>query len=646
MKTVDSSVETLGTTAVIYGDDLQRRKMADALAKAGLHVEVFDNAESFLASLASGNDPSLVVTDLYMEGIDGWKLCRLLRSPDYRHFNDTPILVVSATYTGEAPGLIAADLGANAFLPQSADCRELVCTARALLNREVPAKESRLLIVEDEPAMRKLLTATFEAQGYCVDAVGTGAEVMDRINISSDATKEKRDPSRYHVAVVDYHLPDTFGDVLLQHLREACPACAVVMVTADTDSELALKWMKAGAAAYACKPFHPQYLVELCEKAQRERSLLETERVLGARALALRKSEAFNAALFDYSPAETIVVDTAGSIVRWNKAKADSPGRSPVVGQRMYLDYAAHHENDMHGELMECIATGENRTFPEQRYGDRILSIKIAPFPPREPQGALIISEDITQQRTAEAQARQAQKLESIGTLAGGVAHEINNPINGIMNYAQLIKDRTDGSETSVCDFADEIVKETNRVTRIVRNLLAFARQENGERTPVRVKDIVEDAMSLTGAVMRRDQIRVSVDIPEELPDLTCHGQQIQQVIVNLLMNARDALNEKYPDFSEDKTVAVSAVPVESLYVAGEGDKTAGIRLSVEDHGPGICETVRARMFDPFFTTKPRGKGTGLGLSILHGIVHDHGGNVVVESEEGKWTRFQVDLPL
>jgi signal transduction histidine kinase len=260
--------------------------------------------------------------------------------------------------------------------------------------------------------------------------------------------------------------------------------------------------------------------------------------------------------------------------------------------------------------------------------------------------GHLSSGQDVTQQRAAESQARQSQKLESIGTLASGVAHEINNPINGVMNYAQLIKDRAGNGGAGLEEFADEIIKDANRVARIVRNLLAFARREKGTRAPAGMKEIVEDAISLTGAALRRDQIKVSMNIPEELPDLMCHAQQLEQVAVNLLMNARDALNSKYYGGDEQKTITVAVIPVEKEWVEGKSDGKAGVRLTVEDHGTGISESVRARMFDPFFTTKPRGKGTGLGLSILHGIVEEHGGRISVESEEGEWTRFHVDLPL
>ena len=252
--------------------------------------------------------------------------------------------------------------------------------------------------------------------------------------------------------------------------------------------------------------------------------------------------------------------------------------------------------------------------------------------------------EDITVEREAEqerrameAQLRQSQRLESIGTLASGVAHEINNPLTGIINYAHLIRDRT--SDASLMRFAEGIAREGERVAEIVRNLLSFSRHEKESHSPARVQDIVNETLSLITAVLRKDQIRVEIDVPTDLPSVRCRSQQIQQVLMNLLTNARDALNERHPGFDEDKVVRVVA---RSVPEGGKG----WIRLTVEDHGSGIPETVLDRIFDPFFTTKPRDRGTGLGLSISHGIVRDHGGSLSVESEAGAYTRFIVKLPI
>jgi PAS domain S-box-containing protein len=253
-------------------------------------------------------------------------------------------------------------------------------------------------------------------------------------------------------------------------------------------------------------------------------------------------------------------------------------------------------------------------------------------------EGVVFNARDITETRRLEEQLVQAQKIESIGTLAGGVAHEINNPINGIMNYAQLILDRIATPDPSA-EFAREILNETRRVAKIVRNLLTFARHEKQSHSPALVGDIVSAVLSLIQTVMRHDQITLEMEIPAGLPKIKCRSQQIQQVLMNLMTNARDALNERYPGYSPQKRLRISAQAIEK---EGRGF----IRTTVADSGTGIPVEIRDRIFDPFFTTKPKEFGTGLGLSISYGIVRDHGGELSVESEAGQGTRFHMDLPV
>jgi PAS domain S-box-containing protein len=245
----------------------------------------------------------------------------------------------------------------------------------------------------------------------------------------------------------------------------------------------------------------------------------------------------------------------------------------------------------------------------------------------------------LEQERQAiEARLRHQQKLESIGRLAGGVAHEINNPLAGIMGFAQLIAVRTDKT-SPLAEYASEITRLTERIATIVRDLLTFARHETRSHGPADIHEIVGATLALIQTVMPRDQITLEMDIPENMPRIKCQSQQIQQVLVNLLTNARDALDEKYPEGNPDKTIRVTAQVFEK---AGK----AWIRTTVEDHGTGISPEIKEKMFDPFFTTKELGKGTGLGLAISHGIVEEHGGELHCESEPGQWTRFHLDLPV
>jgi len=261
------------------------------------------------------------------------------------------------------------------------------------------------------------------------------------------------------------------------------------------------------------------------------------------------------------------------------------------------------------------------------------------------PRRAVVVATDITTRKQAEAekhsleaQLRLQQRLESIGTLASGVAHEINNPVQGILNYAELIGDNAHDQAT-VREFAAEITNESNRVATIVRNLLAFSRQEREQTMEnADVAALIDATLSLIRAVMRRDHIQIQVAIPPGLPPARCRIQQIQQIVMNLVTNARDALNDRYAGYDERKIIEIRA---ELREVEGK----QWIRLIVEDHGAGIPADVLPRIFDPFFTTKGRDQGTGLGLAVSHGIAKEHGGALGVDPKLGDGTRFLLDLP-
>ncbi len=259
--------------------------------------------------------------------------------------------------------------------------------------------------------------------------------------------------------------------------------------------------------------------------------------------------------------------------------------------------------------------------------------------------GSLVYVRDITERKEKERkrmeelqERRHQQKLEAIGTLASGVAHEINNPITGIMNYAQLILDET-APDSDEARFAREIVLESQRISGIVRSLLFYSRNEKQSHSPARIEDIIRRTLSLVSVLLNKDQIQVDLDIPEDLPDLKCRSQQIQQVLMNLVTNARDALNERYPGYHTDKQMSISV----RLF---HRDNRRWLAVTVQDRGPGIPASLHERLFDPFFTTKERGLGTGLGLPISYGIVKEHHGVLRFETKENQYTRFIAELPV
>ena len=232
---------------------------------------------------------------------------------------------------------------------------------------------------------------------------------------------------------------------------------------------------------------------------------------------------------------------------------------------------------------------------------------------------------------------RNQQKLEAIGTLAAGVAHEINNPVNGIMNYAQLISDMGADGETK--EYANEIIRESERVSGIVRSLLKFAgKQDMGPRL-MSMETPFMQTIDLFKATIRKSNIDIKVTMERNLPEIMCDCPKMQQVLMNLLTNAKDSLNLKYPGYDGDKIILIHAGTLTD-------ENGEWLRISVEDHGTGISDAVKSHIFEPFFTTKDRTQGTGLGLAISYGIVKDHKGRLTYETEVGKFTRFHVDLPV
>jgi PAS domain S-box-containing protein len=364
---------------------------------------------------------------------------------------------------------------------------------------------------------------------------------------------------------------------------------------------------------------------------------------------ALRTSEVRWRSLVEGLPDVVALLDRRGRIEFINHLDEDT-ARSGVLGFAAAHFIVAEHRREAAAAMVRVLHRRALVEFDmraalpgsEQRW----YSVRLAPIVvDGRVERIIAVATDVTERmqaeydkRQLETQLRQQQRLESIGTLASGVAHEINNPVQGIMNYAELIA-ATPGVTEEIREYADEIDRESQRVAGIVRNLLAFSRQE-GERgaRATTVKKVIDGALSLIRTVLRKDQIGLDIAIAEDLPQLVCRPQQIQQVLMNLVTNARDALNARFLGFDERKRIAIAAQ-------AFLRDNRTWIRLSVCDQGGGVPEGVVPHIFDPFFTTKGRDQGTGLGLAVSHGIVTEHGGVLRLDNRPGVGACFLVELP-
>jgi signal transduction histidine kinase len=258
--------------------------------------------------------------------------------------------------------------------------------------------------------------------------------------------------------------------------------------------------------------------------------------------------------------------------------------------------------------------------------------------PEGEIQGAIHVAKDVTEERERDLRLIMNERLAALGQLAAGVAHEINNPLNSIVNYTQILIDGRNKTEQE-SDILERIIRESQRIITIVRNLLSFARKETDEKSAVKISKLIMETLMLINVMFKKDGIKIIMKVPENLQEISANAQQIQQVFLNILFNAQFALNKKFPHPDPDKIIEISAQETKD-----NGEHF--IKVVFHDNGTGIPEDIADKIMLPFFSTKTAEGGSGLGLSISHGILNQHRGRLRFESIEGMYTKAIVLLPI
>lgn len=277
--------------AIVVNDDrTQLALLSSILMGEGFETKIHTSPDSALAALKDCRAPALIVTDLHMPGMDGWRFCRLLRTPEYEAFNKTPVLVVSATYSGMDVDEVTKEAGANAFLPMPMNASEFKDTIGRLTRGEIPVQKATVLIVDDEKSFTDVLERLYAKNGYHAISAGSKAEALEAVRSNNPA-----------VVILDHHLPDGKGAELMEEFQKISPGTAIIMMTADPNPALAADWLRRGARAYLPKPFDHAYLMALTHKAYREISLVRIESILDLRTLELRASEQKFRMLADFS---------------------------------------------------------------------------------------------------------------------------------------------------------------------------------------------------------------------------------------------------------------------------------------------------------------------------------------------------------
>jgi hypothetical protein len=475
---------------------------------------------------------------------------------------------------------------------------------------------------EDDYVLTRYWFSEFQVAGCTL-------EWIDNFKAARNAIAQHK----HDIYLVDYRLgPHNGLELLREAIANGCSA-PMILLTGQGDREIDLEAMKAGAADYL-------------EKSQLTAPLLERSIRYAIERKQTEQKIREQAALLDIATDAIFVQDLEDKILFWNKAAERVYGwkkeeaitkKIPDLWQEKHLSQLQEalkllmKNGSWEGELQQTTKAGqeiivESRWTLVREFGNKAQSI-------------LVVNTDITQKKQLEAQFLRAQRLESIGTLASGIAHDLNNVLAPILMTAQLLEAQVQDERSR--RILPILITNAKRGANLVKQVLSFTRGLEGERTLLQLKHLIVEIQQIIKETFPKS-IEVFSQISPNLWTVSADATQLHQVLMNLCVNARDAMPN-----GGNLIISAENLLVDENYAKMHIDAKEGayVVVTVTDAGTGIKPQVLERIFEPFFTTKDPGKGTGLGLSTVLGIIKSHDGFINVYSEEGRGSQFKVYLP-
>jgi two-component system cell cycle sensor histidine kinase/response regulator CckA len=493
----------------------------------------------------------------------------------------------------------------------------------------------RLLHLEDDPDYSSLLGSKLAAEGIeaellCVKTKGDFQAALDR--------------GGYDLIIADYSLPDYNGIEAVKLAEQKSPGTPILLVSGTIGEEAAIESLKAGATDYVLKQW-PERLVPAVRRALREAE--ERKSRLLAESRLVRREKLFRA-LSENALDVVSVLDREGNL-RYNSPSALKVlGYQPeeLVGQN---GFALIHEDDVataRGEFQKCVEnpgqTAIAKFRARHRDGSWVYLETVCKSFLDDPEiaGVVVNSRDVTERHKLEEQLLHSQKMEAIGLLAGGVAHDFNNILTVIQGHASLLRAAEKLPEAQRAS-VDQIYQAAERAAGLTRQLLTFSRRQVIQPKPLDLNTVLGNMTKMLGRILGED-IALQFNYSAGQPWVHADEGMMEQVVMNLAVNSRDAMPA-----GGKLTIQITVADLKAADLARHPEGRPGkyVCFSVSDTGSGIKPDVLPHIFEPFFTTKAVGKGTGLGLATVYGIVKQHGGWITVQSGVGQGTTFQVYLP-
>lgn len=485
---------------------------------------------------------------------------------------------------------------------------------------------AKILVTDDEKGMLFTLSGILEDQGYQVVSCQNGTEAIQYLSADQEQ-------SSVDLVISDLQLTDMSGLGILTHLKHVNPDAGFILITANASLETAIDAVNQGAFAYHIKPLDIDALTTSINNALRQKSLLTENRDLLQR---VQQSEIKYRTLVEKAAVGIFTVEpSSGGFIDINPKMVEFSRRSRESLLKMTLPmlFSESGQADVLKMLSRTLEQGQasvNDRYLQRADGEEIWLDLNATLVEYHGQKVILgIARDVTERKTTEERIRETSKLVSVGKLAAGVAHEINNPLTVVMGFSQILMNQ--GLPEFVEEHLQGIFSEAERAAKIVNNLLSFARKHEPEKKSLNVTTVLERALALKAHDFRINNIALTIRWEQGLPQTMADEHQLIEVMLNVLTNAEQSMLEANGGGALDISTSISG---------------NSIRISVSDNGSGIPPERLHDIFDPFVTTKEVSKGTGLGLSISYGIIKLHGGDIWAESAPGKGATFHIEIPI
>ena len=475
-----------------------------------------------------------------------------------------------------------------------------------------------VLIVDDDPQMLRTITDILRLNGYAPSGATTGIGGLEL------AANMEHMPA---IALVDLSLPDMDGIEVVARLHALSALTQVVILTGNASVDSAVRAMREQSYDYLIKPVQPDHLLATLERAGERSYRRRAEE-------GMRESEERMRQIFAHVSDALFIVDDSGMILDANPAATTLTGKATE-------DLRATLLNEVLPEVDTIPDDGDGHlnpsTSPTNAAATRVLDIQSARFAP----GVRVYTvRDLTKQRQLEEELNQSLKMDAIGQLAGGVAHDFNNLLTVIMSYSSLLLGDIDATDPRRQD-VQEISDAAERAAALTGQLLAFSRKQVMHTRPINLNSVVTGVEKMLRRLIGED-IELVISLGDQMHLVNADPGQLEQVIINLAVNARDAM----PNGGKlHLTTANAKLPTESRGNRADPSRNGHVMLEVVDNGIGMTREIQQRIFEPFFTTKEAGKGTGLGLATVYGIVKQSGGEVQLHSEPMAGTTFRIFFP-